>query len=282
MSSLLVDHQGLPALRLQTADGASAIVMLHGGHLVSWTTSGGQERLYLSDRARFDGQQAIRGGVPVIFPQFDRVGPDPGVPRHGFARTRPWSLAGTAQPPTGSSAMLRLASDATSRLAWPHDFELDLTVTLGSHGITLDLQVANSGTTPFAFTAALHTYLRVRDIAAARIRGLQGCRFRDSVAGVEDRQNQEDLSISAECDRIYYDVGAPLSLTEGSQTLEIGMQGFRDAVVWNPWQDKCAALADMPPLGFREMVCIEAAAIGTPVAMAPGQRWRAALFLRAR
>ena len=282
MDSALIDHRGLPALRLQSPDGGCAVVMLHGGHLVSWKTSDGEERLYLSDRARFDGQQAIRGGVPVIFPQFDRAGPDRNVPRHGFARTRPWTLTGTAQSPTASSAVLRLASDATSRLAWPHDFELDLTVTLGSREITLDLQVTNSGTTPFAFTAALHTYLRVRDIAAARIRGLQGCRFRDSVAGIKDRQIEDPLSIAAECDRVYFDVGHPISLTEGSQTLEIGMQGFRDAVVWNPWQDKCAALADMPPQGFREMLCIEAAAIGAPVALAPGQRWYAAQSLRAR
>ena len=45
------------------------------------------------------------------------------------------------------------------------------------------LAVHNSGTRDFSVTAALHTYLRVADIAAVAVRGLQGVRYRDSVTG---------------------------------------------------------------------------------------------------
>ena len=38
----------------------------------------------------FDGRQPIRGGVPVIFPQFGR--PDQSLPMHGFARSSLWTV----------------------------------------------------------------------------------------------------------------------------------------------------------------------------------------------
>ena len=40
--------------------------------------------------AVFDGTQPIRGGVPVIFPQFGR--PDQSLPMHGFARSSLWTV----------------------------------------------------------------------------------------------------------------------------------------------------------------------------------------------
>ena len=40
--------------------------------------------------AVFDGTQPIRGGVPVVFPQFGR--PDPSLPMHGFARSSRWTV----------------------------------------------------------------------------------------------------------------------------------------------------------------------------------------------
>ena len=93
-----VDFNGLPCVRLRGANGASALIALHGAQLLSWKTghssvgdapADGRERLFLSERARFAEGAAIRGGVPVIFPQFAGRGP---LPKHGFARTLPWRL----------------------------------------------------------------------------------------------------------------------------------------------------------------------------------------------
>src|SRR5262245_34324600 len=87
-----LDHHGLPALRLTAADGATALVTHYGAHALSWIPAGGDERLYLSETAVFQPGTAIRGGIPVIFPQFGTLGP---LPRHGFARTRTWTLEQT-------------------------------------------------------------------------------------------------------------------------------------------------------------------------------------------
>jgi hypothetical protein len=54
--------------------------------VLSWVTPDGRERLFLSDKAVFDGSVAIRGGIPVCWPQFAGLGE---LPKHGFVRTLP-------------------------------------------------------------------------------------------------------------------------------------------------------------------------------------------------
>lgn len=77
-----------PCIHLH-AEGASALVALHGAHVLSWIPADGREHLFLSDRAIVDGQAAIRGGIPLIFPQFGERG---SLRKHGFARTAPWTF----------------------------------------------------------------------------------------------------------------------------------------------------------------------------------------------
>jgi D-hexose-6-phosphate mutarotase len=80
---------------LTAADGAELIACAHGGHILGWTPAGGQPRLWLSPSAQCGPGLAIRGGIPVIFPQFSGRGP---LPKHGLARDRGW-LIEESQPP---------------------------------------------------------------------------------------------------------------------------------------------------------------------------------------
>jgi glucose-6-phosphate 1-epimerase len=59
---------GQPVLKLQTPDGAVALISLFGAQVLSWVPAGGEDRLYLSPEAVFDGATPIRGGVPLCFP----------------------------------------------------------------------------------------------------------------------------------------------------------------------------------------------------------------------
>jgi glucose-6-phosphate 1-epimerase len=79
---------GQPCYRLALANGESVLVAQHGAHVVSWV-SGRRERLFLSPNTVWDGRAAIRGGIPVCFPQFNQRGD---LPKHGFVRKRPWAL----------------------------------------------------------------------------------------------------------------------------------------------------------------------------------------------
>ena len=91
--------QGQPCIRLDTDQGDSALVALHGAQVLSWTVAG-RERLYLSPRAMFDGRSAIRGGIPLCFPQFNQRGPLPSMALHATWRGSRCQLAmGTKRGP---------------------------------------------------------------------------------------------------------------------------------------------------------------------------------------
>jgi glucose-6-phosphate 1-epimerase len=269
---------GQPAVVLATAAGDRAVVLLHGAHVVSWTPAGGREWLYLSPASAFGDCASIRGGVPVIFPQFNQRGPDFDVPRHGFARNRRWRL----ETHGGDSAMLVLGDDDATRRLWPHAFVLRLSVRLSQGRLELDLEAVNTGSTAFAFTAALHTYFAVADISSARLHGLQGVRFLDTVAGASGSGPDAALRFAGETDGIWYDLPRSLLLETSYGALEIAMDGFPDAVVWNPWVERAAALPDLPDDDYRRMLCVEAAVIERPVRLERGAAWRGRQVLMAR
>jgi glucose-6-phosphate 1-epimerase len=255
-------------VQLKSPGGASVRLSPYGAHVLSWVPAGGAERLYLSPKAEFRPGAPIRGGVPVIFPQFAGLGP---LPKHGFARILPWEVAHL----TETRAVFWLSENEMTRSLWPHRFLAEYTVRLEDTVLEMSLSVTNTDITPFAFTAALHTYLAVEDARAAAVEGLEGLIYRDSTDS--DRERRETIpavTFPGEVDRIYLALVTPLRLLAGGRTLGIEADGFPDAVIWNPGPEKGAALADLEPDGYRRFVCVEAAAAGQPVSLAPGGIWR--------
>ena len=273
--------QGQDAIVLNTPGGARATVLLHGGHVVAWNPAGGDEQLYLSPKSGYAPGQAIRGGVPVVFPQFNARGP---LQRHGFARNKPWQLVSALGTDDHAVALLRLTDDAASRAQWLHTFALDLQVEISADRLQMTLSCQNTGDTPFRFTSALHTYLRVDALSATRLHGLAGLPYWNAVGDTTQTQQEEWLLPGGDLDRVYYGVQRDLLLHELRGThereLQIRQQGFPDVVVWNPDAQKCAALADMPPDGYKNMLCVEAACIAQPVQLAPGETWEGKQTLR--
>jgi glucose-6-phosphate 1-epimerase len=255
----------LPAILLRAPDGAEATITLYGAHLVSWKDiagagpagTTGQERLFLSSLSSLDGSRAIRGGVPVIFPQFAERGS--GM-RHGFARVSTWRLVDSGEQDGAAFAVLALnQSDLAPQVAraWPHSFELTLRVTVRARELALALEVRNTGTEPFPFAAALHTYHLVEDVEAVRIDGLPG----------------ETLAITDKLDQVFEHIGPSLVFDNGADKLTLEQTGFTDAVVWNPGAADAASLSDMEDEEYRRFVCIEPALLG-PLTLAPGGAWR--------
>lgn len=262
---------GLPKLTLVAPDGARAEVYLHGAHVTSWVPAGGAERLSLSQKAEFRPAAAIRGGVPICFPQFAGLGP---LPAHGFARVSSWEFAAATIDGMGASATFCLRDTEDTRRLWPHPFLAELTVAIGGSRLDITLAVANAGAGPFAFTVALHTYLAIADIAATTVEGLTGLRYLDKAGGgVERRQVAPQVGFAGEVDSVYYDAPAEVRLVESDRTTVIRSAGFTDAVVWNPGAANCARMRDMEPEAYRRFACVEAAYIGAPVRLAPGERW---------
>jgi glucose-6-phosphate 1-epimerase len=193
----------------------------------------------------------------VIFPQFAERGT--GM-RHGFARVSTWRVADSGEQDGAAWAVFALAqADLPAQLAaaWPHPFELLLRVTLHGAELSMRLDVRNTGTTPFPFAAALHTYHLVEDVEAVRIDGVQA----------------ETLAIVDKLDQVFEGIGGTIAFDTGADRLVLEQTGFTDAVVWNPGAADAAALSDMEDEEYRRFVCIEPALLG-PQTLEPGGSWR--------
>jgi len=269
-SAKKTEFQGQPAVALQSSDGARATILLHGGHLVSWIPAGGVEQLYLSPLSAYGEGQAVRGGVPVIFPQFASRGT---LPRHGLLRTRGWQLADTTSHGAHAQAVLRFVADDATRALWPHDFEAEVTVSVIGQQLDIEFAVVNSGDTDFEFTVALHSYLRTNDVLKAQLEGLQGIRFEDNTTGQWQQQWGDVTQVVGEIDRLYHDAPGPLTLRELGRKVSIAHSDFTDVVVWNPGPTNAAQLKDLPDDDWLKMLCVEAARVIDPVTLPPGEEW---------
>lgn len=237
--------------------------------MASWVSAAGVEQLYLSPQSRFEAGQAIRGGVPVIFPQFNTRG---ALPRHGFARTHAWELLDSVAADHACSATFALPNSAMIASLWPHTFGCSLQVSLQEDRLTLALTVRNAGDAAFSFQAALHTYLAVGSLQDVVLAGLDGCMYEDSTQTPPALVQHTALEPLAAIDRIYFDAPTPLQLQTTRGTMVLEQTGFSDVVVWNP--GSAAALPpDLPAYGYQHFVCVEAAQIGKPVMLAPTQVW---------
>lgn len=269
------EWQGLPAIRLALPGGDSALVALQGAQVLSWVSSG-EEQLFLSPLAAHDGSTPIRGGIPLCFPQFNQRGP---LAKHGFARTLAWQAGAEDARADGNGVCLtlRLEDSAATRAVWPHAFAAELRVLLQPGVLTVELAVHNTGTASLAFTAALHTYLRVAEVSDTTLSGLEGVKYWDAVADTHPLQHGA-LGFGAELDRVYPRPAQAMQVhAAGQAQLRISQDpDWADTVVWNPGPLLCARLADMPPDAWRHMLCVEAAAIDAAVVLAAQGRWQAA------
>lgn len=264
----------MPLVRLEGPHGSRLEVSAQGAQVISWRDATGRERLFLSPHAVFAPGQAIRGGVPVVFPQFSGRG---ALPKHGFARGLSWSAQPVAVLPDGRSRMsLVLESCAETRRQWPHDFNATMDITLGASELEMRLQVRNTGSAPFSFTAALHSYFAA-NLSDARLLGLAGRPYEDAADGGRWRLQRDDAVVfGAELDRVYPEVADELTLVSDGHRLRIAAEGFRDVVVWNPGPALAAALPDLGESQHAHFVCVEAANVLHPVVLAPGQSWSGA------
>jgi len=271
MALQALELHGQPVLQLRAPHGDTVTVALHGGHVLSWVTADGVERLYLSPRAAMDGHTAIRGGIPICFPQFNQRGP---LPKHGFARNLAWT-APVAASDDGMSLTLSLRDSEATRRVWPQAFLAELAIRLTPQTLHAALTVHNQGHQPWSFAAALHTYLRVDELADVRLEGLQGANRWDAVRDDRHVETAPALAFTSEFDSVYAAPAKPLRLVQPSGTLEISQSAScTETVVWNPGAALCAKLADMPPDGYRHMLCVEAARIDEPVVLQAGAQWR--------
>lgn len=266
-------RNGLPCLEVRSRH-AEAHIYLHGAHVTHFQPTGRRPFLFVSEKSHFADGKPIRGGVPVIFPWFGPRQDDPGAPMHGFARTRSWEVESLESwGDQVVSLVLRLVADDATRAAWPHDFLLRHRITIGAT-LEMSLEVENWCREPFTFEEALHSYFQVRDVEQIEVAGLQGVDYLDKTDGFRRKKEEaEAIRLTGETDRIYLDTKSACVIRDPAwdRAIRIQKEGSDTTVVWNPWDKKAAALADMAPTEWKHFVCVETASAGeNAVHLAPG------------
>lgn len=263
---------GLPATELLLPCGDRLVVAHHGAHVLSWV-AGGRERLYLSPQSVMDGHAAIRGGIPVCFPQFNQRGD---LPKHGFARNVSWAPKPAKLDADRAHLALSLGDSAATRQWWDQRFEALLLIELTPGALQVELVVRNTDSKPLLFTGALHSYFAVSDVAQARLLGLGGSAEWNAVTDGHGTAAPE-LRFVGEFDRVYSAAPAGYELLDGPHALSIEQDmDWTQTVVWNPGAAKCASLSDMPADGWQHMLCVEAAQVYEPICIAADDFWQGA------
>jgi glucose-6-phosphate 1-epimerase len=118
---------------------------------------------------------------------------------------------------------------------------------------------------PLVFEEALHTYLAVTDARKVSIDGLAGTTYIDKVDDFK-RKVQADgaLKLESRTDRPYLNTEATCVLHDpvGGRRIVVAKTGSRSTVVWNPWDELTAKMADMEPDAWLHMTAIETANVG--------------------
>ena len=284
-------HAGHDALQLTTRYG-SAIVALHGAHVLSWLPAGQREVFWLSPDSPPE-PAAIRGGVPLCWPWFAKQGMPADALQHGPARVHRWQVSAIhTSSDDAISLSFQPCAQAEKQASWAAlapPLEVSLQITLGQT-LSQTLHTRNLGTRTFQLTQALHSYFAVSHAGQIRIEGLDGLAYLDKLRGMAADVQQTPFAFDLACDRIYHAAPNAVEPFTGRHTLVdapwqrrivMDTQGSRSVVVWNPGSKGARHMADVPDHGWQDFFCIEAANAGPDgVALAPGATHRLAQTLR--
>ena len=259
---------------------AHATVSTYSGQVLSYRPKDRQEDLlFVSGKAYYEAGKAIKGGIPVCWPWFGADPENQGRPAHGFVRNRQWQVSGSESLADGATKIvMSLTDNDATRALWPHPFRLDIEITV-SDSLKVELVTHNTGNDSITISQALHTYFRVGDIGKVSVHGLDGLQYLDKTHDAACLTQSGPLTISAEVDRIYTGVRGDLTIDDSSlgRRIVIASSGCSTAVVWTPWVEIAASMADLEDDDYRHMLCVESANAGPEtVEIAAGEAYRLA------
>lgn len=275
-------HGELNCWRISSAQ-AELLVAQQGAQILSYQRVGEPPLLWLSDQAIFRQGKSVRAGVPVCWPWFgvfernpqsvkaEYQGEQP--PAHGLVRGRDWQLLAIEEQGDDLRIEFTLPEARGDLPGWPHDVELTLVIELGER-LAVTLTSHNHGKTGVTLSQALHSYFAVSDVRQARVEGVDGLGYIETLANWEQRKQQGALAFASETDRIYLAAPEQLAIVDPhwNRRITLRASGSRTAVIWNPWTDRARELPDMADDGWQRMLCIETANVWDDVVtLKPGQ-----------
>jgi glucose-6-phosphate 1-epimerase len=252
-SITIITRDNIQILRIDN-DFASAEIALFGGHILSFKAKhDGRERLWVSEKATFDGKKAIRGGVPICWPWFGDHPTNKQFPAHGYVRNQAWELLNCKETDAGTS--LSLIPKTSAGDGFTGKAQLTLIVHIGKQ-LNIQLHTTNLGNTDFTFNCALHSYFVISDITQCELIGLSG-QYIDKTQGYKYFDTPAPYKFNQETDRVHLQQPSTLTINDKANQIKIGSTGHDSIVVWNPWRDKSISMSDMADDSYLSMICVE-------------------------
>jgi glucose-6-phosphate 1-epimerase len=114
----------------------------------------------------------------------------------------------------------------------------------------------------------------VGDVQATALTGLESATYLDKPEGMKSKTTPADgLRFTQETDRVFPANTAPTNILDTVNGRTIGIHKINSAttVVWNPWSELAAKMADIPDDAWPGFLCVETANAGSDaIVLEPG------------
>lgn len=244
----------LPLLRIEGTQ-CSALLSLQGGQLLSFTPRGQTDWLWLNPSQSFAPGQPIIGGVPICAPWFGLNHREPDKPIHGFVQQRRWQLLAVEHSPEQQRVTLAYQTSSADRPLFRWPFRVELSWSLGRE-LRVSWSIKNLAETAMPLSWAFHNYFAIKDLANARVSGLENRQFLDNRRGLQVDRQRGALSFDAAVDRVFESCGGEQAIIERRRRLCVGGVGCETVVLWQPGRDR-AAIAAQWAGGAEDFLCLE-------------------------
>lgn len=238
-------------------DSATAEIALHGAHVLSFTPTGQRAVIWLSPDAIFQEGKALRGGIPICWPWFGAHPTEKSLPSHGFARNRNWEVKSVDLSQANQTILTFELPASHAEQIWKKSVSAELTITIGST-LEVKLTSVNHSAETIEVGSALHTYFNIADIHNVKLTGLEQTRCLDTVSNQEFTTGPSALTVDAQTDLVFYETPATVTIADGDRQIIVEKENSLTTVVWNPWAELAAGMADFANEGYKHMICVEA------------------------
>ena len=114
---------------------------------------------------------------------------------------------------------------------------------------------------PAPISEAQHTYYHVGSIHQVSVDGLDGASYLDNNAGNQEFAQTGPMTITKPTDNAYQHTTNAVTLLDPAlnRRIHVHKSGSDNTIVWNPWQEATAKMADLGNDDWLSFLCIEAA-----------------------
>lgn len=231
-------------------------VFTQGAHLTKWVDSKGANHIFTSENAIYKKENPIRGGNPIIFPQFGKGR----ITSHGFARRMEWQISDISSNDNLTAITLKLSdTDLNEQFKneWTYKFNLELKISLGDYLLN-ELTVINNDKEAFSFTHGFHTYFKINDLNNTKVTGLSNLEYMDQLKENKIfKESNSEIIISEFTDRRYQEIPTILKIIDDKKEITVETKNCSDAFLWNPHTKGESNFKDLKQGEYKNFICLE-------------------------